>query len=55
MKNPLFKDVFIAMGVSSHLEIEVFEATNDPRVQLHVCEGSSPKRESFHQYFLGKN
>ena len=50
-----FEDVFIAMEVSSNLKVDVFEATSDPWVQLHVCEGSSPKRGGFHHHIWGKN
>ena len=30
------------MEVSSNSKVDYFEATRDPWVQLHVCEGSSP-------------
>ena len=43
------------MEVSSNLKVDVFEATSDPWVQLHVCEGSSPKRGGFCNHLWGKN
>ena len=49
-----FEDVFIAMEVSSNLKVDVFEATSDPWVQLHICEGSSPKRGGFTTIFRAK-
>ena len=42
------------MEVSSNLKVDVFEATSDPWVQLHVCEGSSPKRGGFTTIFRAK-
>ena len=49
-----FEDVFIAMEVSSNLKVDVFEATSDPWVQVHVCEGWSPKRGGFTTIFRAK-
>ena len=46
--------MFIAIEVSIHLKVDVFEATSDPLVQLHVCEGSSPKRGDFTSIFGAK-
>ena len=42
------------MEVSSNLKVDVFEATSDPWVQLHVCEGSSPKSGGFPIIFGAK-
>ena len=42
------------MEVSSNLKVDVFEATSDPWVQLHVCEGSSPKSGGFPIMFGAK-
>ena len=42
------------MGVLSNIEIGIFEATNDVWVQLHVCEGSSPKEGGFTTIFGAK-
>ena len=42
------------MGVSSNSKIQFFEATNDPWVKLHICEGSSPKK-GVSPPFLGQN
>ena len=46
--------MFIAIEVSSHLKVDVFEATSDPWVQIHVCEGSSPKSRGFPIIFGAK-
>ena len=42
------------MEVSSNLKVDVFEATSDPWVQLHVYEVSSPKSGGFPIIFGAK-
>ena len=54
LKIHCFEDLYMARGMLSNIEIDIFEDTTDLWVQLHVCKGSRPKEKGFTTIFGAK-